>query len=79
MILHFIYKYDIYDSHRSQDLVCLSDEFLDLFEHVHLHVLQLLLLSRGVSDAGAICCLGLLRLWTQTHTRLDILLLACLS
>lgn len=55
-------------THRSQDLIGLSDEFLDLFEHVHLHVLQLLLLCRGVCDTGAIRRLGLLRLQTQTIT-----------
>lgn len=52
-------------THCAQDLVTLSDDVLDLFQHVHLDVLQLLLLSGGIGDAGAVRGLGLLCLGKQ--------------
>lgn len=56
-------------THCTQYLVTLSDDILDLFQHVHLDVLQLLLLSGGISNACAVCSLSLLCLETAHKYR----------
>lgn len=61
-------------THCAQYLVTLSDDILDLFQHVHLHILQLLLLSGGISNASAVCGLSLLCLGsTQFYATVLIL------
>lgn len=60
--------FSLWGTHIAQGQVCLFNKFLDLPQHVHLHIFQLLLVGAGVSDTRTVGGLCLLSLETQTHT-----------